>query len=267
MIILTTIIFFIFGLIIGSFLNVVVYRYNTEKTLGGRSACMSCESRLSWYDLIPLFSFLILQGRCRSCQTKISKQYFFVELLTGIVFAGLFYKFQGLFFYDTLSFTLNYAYYAVMFALLVVIAVYDLKHKIIPDMLALFFGVLAFVGMFFFGGAGVIDTEVMFRMPSMLNLFSGVLLALPFASIWFLSKGKLMGLGDAKLIMGLGYLLGFYQGLSAIFISFWLGAIVGIILLLLAKKGMKSEIPFAPFLVLGTYLTFIFNISVFLMTI
>ena len=89
-------IFFIFGLIIGSFLNVVIARFNSSKSLGGRSACMSCESTLKWYDLVPLFSFLALKGRCRTCKTRISFMYPAVEFLTGIIFTTLFLKFSAL---------------------------------------------------------------------------------------------------------------------------------------------------------------------------
>ena len=145
-----TIIFFALGLIIGSFLNVVIARYNTQKNFGGRSACMSCENKLCWYELIPLFSFFALRGRCRSCKTKISTQYPLVELGTGLLFALLFLKFQNVFFFSTIDFAISYALYATMFSLLVVIAVYDLKHKIIPDTLSLVFGVLAFLGLFLF---------------------------------------------------------------------------------------------------------------------
>src|SRR3989338_3567698 len=108
MITIVTILFLVLGLIIGSFLNVVIYRYNTARTLGGRSACMSCQKVLCWYELIPLISFLALGGRCKYCKTKISKQYPAVELLTGIIFASLFLKFQGLFFGSTPLFAASF---------------------------------------------------------------------------------------------------------------------------------------------------------------
>lgn len=258
MILLLTSIFFLFGLIIGSFLNVVIYRYNTEKTFGGRSACMVCRHTLAWYELIPVFSFFGLRGRCLSCKTKISMQYPAVELTTGIIFASLFYKFQSLFFVDAVSFYATFGYFAVCFSLLLVIAVYDLKHKIIPDTLVLAFGVIAFIGMFFFGAYGWNP-----HMPQLIEFFSGLILALPFALMWLLSKGAWMGLGDPKLIIGLGYLLGFSHALSGIVVAFWAGAIIGVALILLARKGMKSEIPFAPFLVLGAFIAFIFGLNIF----
>lgn len=261
---MTTIItslFFIFGLIIGSFLNVVILRYNTQKSFGGRSACMSCKSKLSWYELIPLFSFLGLRGRCLNCKTRISIQYPLVEFATGLVFAGLFLKFQDVFWVNTdmLFFAFTYAYYTLMFSILLVIAVYDLKHKIIPDTLVFVFDILAFVGLFFFK-----DSVLMFHIPNLLQFLSGFIIAFPFAFMWFISSGTWMGLGDAKLAIGLGWLLGLSVAFSGLLLSFWSGAFVGIMLIIFSKKyGIKSEIPFAPFLVLGAFLAFIFELHVF----
>ncbi len=246
-------IFFVLGLIIGSFLNVVIFRINTKRSLGGRSSCMSCQSKLSWYELIPLFSFLFLRGRCRNCQTKISIQYPLVELTTGIIFSLLFLRFQDVFFTSIFSFTFIYAYYAVMFSILIVIVVYDLRHKIIPDSLSLLFGILAFIGLFFFHNLSISE------------FLSGIILALPFFLFWLLSHGRWMGLGDAKLVLGLGYFLGLSLGLSAIVLAFWIGSIVGLGLVLLKKGyGMKSELPFAPYLVLGALISFFFNLHLFL---
>jgi len=254
-----TIIFFIFGLVIGSFLNVVIFRYNTKKTFGGRSKCMSCQKELSWYELFPVFSFLFLGGRCKGCKTKISWQYPLVELLTGVVFACLFLKFQDIFYFQPNLFAATISYYAGMFSLLIVIAVYDIKHKIIPDTLALVFGILAFAGLFFFSSSGF-----NVHLPSIWNLLSGVLIALPFFLIWLFSKGAWMGLGDAKLAIGLGWLLGMFRALSGMVLAFWSGAIIGLLLIAFSKKhSMKSEIPFAPFLVLGAILAFLFELHLF----
>ena len=250
MTLILTIIFAGLGLIIGSFLNVVILRLNTQKTLGGRSACMSCRSTLSWYELIPVFSYLGLGGKCKSCQSRISMQYPLVELLTGIVFALLFIKFGDLFFYDSLSFIISYAYYALMCALLIVIAVYDLRHKIIPDILSFVIGGLGFLGIFLFDH-GTLSVHA----PSLANFLAGFAVSVPFALLWFLSRGRWMGLGDGKLLVGLGFLLGMLGVLSAVIFAFWAGGIIGIILLAFSKKyGRKSEVPFAPFLILGTFL-------------
>ncbi len=256
MITFSTIIFFILGLVIGSFLNVVIFRLNTQKSFGGRSACMSCRHQLAWYELIPVFSFIFLGGRCKDCKTGISIQYPLVELTMGIIFAFLFIKFEDIFLVDTFSFSIIYAYYGAMFALLLVIAVYDLKHKIIPDKISFLFGILAFAGMFFFRGM-----SVTFHIPVILDLFAGLLLALPFYLFWLVSSGRWMGLGDAKLAIGLGWLLGFWTAVSGVILSFWIGAVFGIGLVIFSKDhGMKSEIPFAPYLALGALLAFIFGL-------
>ena len=253
------IIFFVFGLIIGSFLNVVILRFNTQKSFGGRSSCMTCQKQLSWYELFPVFSFIFLRGKCKGCKTKISWQYPLVELATGIVFACLFLKFQDLFYTSTFVFAGTMAFYASMFSLLAVITVYDIRHKIIPDTLALAFGILAFVGLFFFSITGF-----NLHIPSVWEFLSGIIIALPFALLWLVSKGTWMGLGDAKLAIGLGWLLGLSRALSGVVLAFWSGAIIGLILIAVSKKhSMKSEIPFAPFLVLGALLAFLFELHLF----
>ena len=120
------ILLFVFGLIIGSFLNVVIFRFNTRRSffsaLGGRSGCMTCQNQLLWYELLPVFSFLGLRGRCRNCKTKISIQYPLVEILTGFLFVAVFLRFQSLVFFlssfrDLFIFGLTYAYYGFAFFL------------------------------------------------------------------------------------------------------------------------------------------------------
>jgi len=176
----------------------------------------------------------------------------------------LFSKFQDTFFLDPSIFIIIYAYYATIFSLLLVVAVYDLKHKIIPDMLSLSIGVLAFVGLFFFHG-----NSFYFQVPSIFEFLSGIFIALPFAFFWFVSSGRWMGLGDAKLAISIGWLLGTASALSGLVIAFWSGAIIGVGLIILSKNskmkklGMKSEIPFAPFLVLGTFLAFMCEFNFF----
>lgn len=254
-----TIIFFVFGLIIGSFLNVVIFRFNTGHSFRGRSKCLSCQNKLGWYELIPIFSFLALRGRCKNCQVKISVQYPIVELLSGLIFAALFLKFQDIFYLDTVSFSISYGYYAAMFSILLIIAVYDFKHKIIPDVLAFVFGLLAFIGLFLF-------KNYLFypHLPTLSEYLSGVLLSLPFALVWLVSKGKWMGLGDAKISLGLGWLLGFSRILSGIVLAFWSGAAIGLLLIAFSgRHSMKSEIPFAPFLFLGVLLAFLFELQLF----
>jgi len=262
MILILAIIFFVFGLIIGSFLNVVILRFNTERSFGGRSGCMSCMNRLTWYELIPVFSFLGLKGRCKNCKARISIQYPIVEFISGVFFAAIFLKFQNIFFANTLVFSFTYAYYVTAFSLLLVIAVYDLRHKIIPDTMSLSLGIFTFLGLFFFNFDGYFSFYP--HVPSLLEFLSGPLIALPFALFWLVSKGRWMGLGDAKLVISLGWLLGLSVAISGVIVAVWIGAIFGVFLIILSKKhGMKSEIPFAPYLVLGTFLAFLFELHIF----
>ena len=259
MITILAIVFFVLGIIIGSFLNVVIFRYNTHRSFGGRSGCMTCGKKLSWYELLPIFSFMFLRGRCHGCKMRISYQYPLVEFITGIIFAFLFIKFQNVFFFDTIGFTISYAYYAIIFSLLLVIAVYDLKHKIIPDTLVGVLGILSFWGLFLFSNFLFFP-----HWPTILEFLSGIFIALPFALMWLLSKGRWMGLGDAKLVISFGWLFGLSYALSGLVVSFWSGAIVGLILVAFSKKhGMKSEIPFAPFLVFGVMLAFFLGLQLF----
>ncbi len=258
-----TFIFFILGAIIGSFLNVVILRFNTHKTLGGRSMCMSCRSHLHWYDLVPMLSFLWLGGKCRSCKVNFSAQYFWVELLTGFVFALLFIKLNTLFFFSSsIVFAFSFAFYATVFAILMIIAVYDLRHKIIPDTLSIVVGILGLLSLFLFR-----DNTLGLYLPNLWDILAGFVISVPFALLWFFSGGKWMGLGDAKMMVGLGWILGFAQVVSGTVIAFWIGSVTGILLLFLNKNKFKinSEIPFAPFLIVGSFIAFFFSLNLFLL--
>ncbi|MCX6757401.1 MAG: prepilin peptidase [Candidatus Nomurabacteria bacterium] len=259
MTLIITIVFFVFGLIIGSFLNVVIFRLNSGRSFGGRSGCMTCNKQLTWYELIPVGSFISQKGKCRGCKTRISIQYPLVEILTGFIFSAIFLKFQYIFWTSTLDFSLALVFYSSIFSLLLVISVYDIKHKIIPDILSLVVGIISFIGIFFFS-YGIFNPHI----PNLYTILAGPILALPFATIWLISSGRWMGLGDAKLALGLGWLLGISLGFSALILAFWIGAIVGILLLVFSgKHSTKTEIPFAPFLVIGTFLIFLFEINFF----
>jgi len=182
-----------------------------------------------------------------------------VEIATSLIFGLFFLKFSPLFFTNTLHFLASYAFYVGIFSLLLIITVHDIRHKIIPDSLALFFGALAFLSIFLFQGYVFYP-----HLPSIVDILAGFIISLPFALIWFISRGRWMGLGDAKLSVGLGWLLGFFGILSATIVAFWAGAIIGMFLLAFSKRtGLKTEVPFAPFLALGTILIFLFNISIF----
>lgn len=258
---------FILGTIIGSFLNVLVLRYNTGVSIArGRSFCFSCGKKLGPLELIPVLSFIIQGGKCTGCQSKISWQYPVVETLTGILFVGVMMKYAGLF---GLMFNLWYVILTlVVMAVLVSITVYDFKHKIIPDGLVVTFGILALlkIGMDFFLTEG---TPADIKTHLIWFLVGGPALALPLFLIWLFSKGRWMGLGDPKLVLCIGWFLGPILGLSAVILAFWSGAAYGLILMALSKfswHGLKidgkTEVPFAPFLILGFLLVLFFNIDI-----
>lgn len=244
---------FVFGTIIGSFLNVVVLRFNTGKTVAGRSMCMTCNRQLSYKELIPILSFLFQKGKCSKCKSPISFQYPLVEFISGVFFVLIFID------YPPYSNSLAFATVLQLFiaSLLIVISVYDIKHKIIPNIWVYIFIFASVVGLFIGG-------EVWFHAPNLSAMIAGPLLALPFALIGFLSKQTWMGLGDAKLMLGIGWILGISQGVNAVILSFWIAAIIAVSWLYIKYGKFKSgvEIPFGPFLIIGMYLVLFFNIQV-----
>ncbi len=275
MLIFFIIVLILLGFILGSFLNVVSLRFNTGKSINGRSMCFSCGKKLKWYELIPVVSWLVQNGRCRSCSSNISVELLMSELVTGLFFGLI--AIRGIFAFSFIldnSYFISTIYLLIIFSILIVILFYDLRHKIIPDSLSVAFAVITFVGMFFFAFKGGLFTFVGFNIPGIFNILGGIIIPIPFVLIWLLSKGKQMGLGDSKLMVGIGFLVGTSLGFSAIFISFWVATLFVIFLfifnkimnkkLVLAGENsiMKTEIPFAPFLIIGVLITIIFGINV-----
>lgn len=247
--------FFIFclGAIIGSFLNVVSLRFNTGRSfVSGRSGCFSCSKQLNWYENIPLISFVFLKGRCSGCKTKISYQYPLVELSTALLFLLGFLKFQYLLEDNVQSFIVSYFFYLTPAVFLILIFLYDLRHKIIPNEFVYPFIFVSGIFMFFDQG--------FFITPLILDLLAGPILFLPFFLLWFISGGRWIGFADGKLAWGMGWYLGLFNGISAVMFAFWIGAIWGVTLIILQKlmlasfdKGItiESEVPFGPFLIVG----------------
>ncbi|MEK9132082.1 MAG: prepilin peptidase [Patescibacteria group bacterium] len=257
---------FIFGTIVGSFLNVVILRFNSGRGVTGRSGCLSCGKRLSWHELIPIVSFVALRGKCRGCRTPLSVQYPLVELATGILFtfAGLMLIENALILDGKMALSLGLLF--AIISVLVVIFVYDLRHKIIPDLFAYAFFLLALGYSALSAGEGLGWTTLFSR------LISAVLISLPFAFIFYVSRGRAMGLGDAKLALGIGALLGTSLGFTAVIFGFWVGAIVSLCLMVVQRlthtsaRGrltFKSEVPFGPFLIIGIGIVFFTGINLF----
>ncbi|NTV22449.1 MAG: prepilin peptidase [Candidatus Yonathbacteria bacterium] len=261
---------FLFGAIIGSFLNVVILRYGSGKSIiKGRSSCGTCGAHLSWYDMVPILGYIFLRGRCRSCGMKISRQYIFVEISTGILFVFIAQLFLPYIFSGTVPLIfplIDTILLWVVVSLLVIITVYDMRHFIIPDLFVYLFAAMSLVYICF--------PALYMGMWTMWwgDIIAGPLFAIPFALIWLFSRGTWMGLGDAKLVLGIGWLLGVWGTISALLIAFWTGALWGLFLIGIQKKGvlwgrkktftMKSEIPFGPFLIMGTLLVLLFHIDI-----
>ena len=252
----------LFGAIIGSFLNVVILRLHTGRSTAGRSGCMSCGAQLLVRDLIPVVSYALLRGRCRACGSHISHQYWLVELVTALLFVAVW--MQGFSLFQTLG-------ALVVVSLLMIIFVYDVRHTIIPNTI-----VYPFIGLGLLMHLPVMLTYAGVEMGVYIGLvlLNALVVAAPLFILWAVSRGRWMGFGDVKLVFGFGLLLGAYSGLMAVFLGFVLGAVIGVLMLSLPKVikrlplsptgsrlTMKSEVPFAPFLIIAFFLVFLFNVD------
>ncbi len=241
------ILLFIFGLIIGSFLNCVIYRLEKNQDfISGRSFCPHCRHILDWQDLIPILSFILLKRRCRYCRELISWQYPLVELSTAILFLFIGFKFSD---------PVSLIYHLIIASLLIIVFVFDLKHRLIPDKII--------YSTIFISGAWYLASGIFFGLYAkheILNtIYSAFGAALFFLFIYFITKGKGLGFGDVEIAFFMGLFLGFPKILLAIFLAFFSGAVVGIILILLSKKTLKSELAFGPFLVAATLFSAFFG--------
>lgn len=245
--------FFGFGLIIGSFLNVVALSLEREEDfVSRRSACPKCGNLIAWYDNIPLMSFLLLHGKCRHCDEKISWQYPAVEALTGILFL-----FIGTYFfvpYELLAW-IETIWLLGLFSLFVVISVYDARTMEIPVALLWTAGVWTLVFLLlidFSGASGGISIFSFERTISGLAAASGAWAF--FASLSLISKETWMGWGDAWLALIIGLAVGIPDIIFTLTLAFGIGALYAVGLILWYGKNMKTRVPFGPFLVIGAIL-------------
>jgi len=272
---------------LGSFTKAIADRSLQNKTYWGRSACPKCHHNLSWLDLLPILSFIFLKSRCRYCHKKISDEYIIVELVTGLLVAALFWQafnnFQfSIFNFQSIS---NFQFSMTLFNLalktffvtvLVIITITDLKDTFIPDrvilpsLLVSFLALLAFT-IYQIGLLHRTLTQTMLGRlllpphsdyflrhsiyiaePFLLSIFAGLLIGGFFLALIIITKGKGMGGGDVKVGALIGLVLGFSQGILAIMLAFMTGAAFSILLILAKKKKIGENIPFGPFLVLGS---------------
>lgn len=231
---------FILGLVVGSFMNAVIYRLHKGVSfVRGRSYCPHCKHELHFFDLIPIFSFIMLRGRCRYCAKRISWQYPLVELATGIIFFSLWWQFG-------LSWDLGvYAIYSVF---LLIIFVFDLRYYLILDVVSVPAMVIAALASYF-----ILDLDI-------LSMAIGALIGGGFFYLQYLvSRGKWIGGGDIRLGVVMGLMLGFPNILVALFVAYCVGSLVGIGLILAHTKQWKSQVPFGTFLSAATIITFFFG--------
>ncbi|KKT82506.1 MAG: hypothetical protein A3B99_03030 [Candidatus Yanofskybacteria bacterium RIFCSPHIGHO2_02_FULL_44_12b] len=233
---------FVLGLVIGSFINVVLFRLDREGGIFlGRSKCTKCLARLKWYDLFPLFSYLQIKGRCRYCKKKLSAIYPIVELTTACVIT-LYFLMNGL----GLGALSLYSLFILL--LLVMLVFFDILYLIIPDKVTLLMVASSFLFLSFAGRSHFYN-----------GLISAFIFGTFFAMIYIISKGEWMGLGDAKLSFAIGLILGYPFGLFAIIISVWVAALFGTLLMALKKADLKTALPFGSFLSAVTILFVIFQ--------
>jgi leader peptidase (prepilin peptidase) / N-methyltransferase len=230
---------FIFGALVGSFLNVCIYRMpRSESVVSPPSHCPNCSYNIRWYDNIPVFSYLLLRGKCRGCGARISLRYPLVEMLNGLLTLAIFLRFGP---------TLAFPVLLLFCSALVVITFIDIEHQIIPDEISLTGIVVGFACSFFLSGLGWVN--------SLLGILlgGGSLLLVAYAYQWLTGKEG-MGGGDIKLLAMMGAFLGWKAIAFIIFASSLVGSVVGISLMLIQKKDSKLAIPFGPYLAFGALL-------------
>ena len=233
----------ILGLIIGSFISAFTYRNPREISISdGRSRCPKCKREIAWYDNIPLLSYILLGGKCRNCGKKISLRYPAIEAGTAGVFLVVASQLGGEGGIGRLGFML------VVASILIAIFVIDLEHMIIPDSL-----VFILLGITFF--YYILTSSY----SPYTALLTGFLTSLLFLFLHLVTLGRGMGLGDVKLVIPLGMILGWPLAFVWLFLSFILGAVVGIILILSKKSSFGKHIAFGPFLVVGFFVALLWG--------
>ena len=240
---------FSLGACLGSFANVCIYRLPKNKQIvSGRSFCPKCKKKINWYDNLPLISFILLNRNCRNCNKVISARYFIVELITGIVFLLIYLNFENL---DTIIFL------SILSLILIIIFFIDLENFIIPDTLNFSIMGLALFKNFLPN----FNTSLIHEINQ--SIIGGMV---GYISIWLIiylykifKKIDGMGLGDAKLMAGIGLLFGWQSIPFVLFVSSILGLIFVIPSLLKKQKTMRTEIPFGPFIILACLVYFVYG--------
>ncbi len=259
-------IFFFVGLIVGSFLGAVNWRLKTaEDIIWKRSHCRHCKKQIRWYDNIPLLSFIVLWGKCRECEEKISWQYPAIELATGLLYAGVAWKFLGGFGFAagtqkifTAGDAAAMAFWLFTVSYLVLVFFHDLDFMLIPDAAvypAIVITLIFRYWQYLQGPLGIAD----YRNPFASALIAAFAAALFFFLLIWISGGRWIGEGDVKLGFLAGAIVGWPGILFVLFFAYLIGAVASLILIGLKKKTWKSQIPFGPFLVAGVLIVMFFS--------
>ena len=241
---------FILGASIGSFISVVNHRikHNEPGIFFGRSKCPNCKTQLKSLDLIPIFSYILNGGKCRYCNKKISSTYVALELFTGFSFLAIFTMYPIT---DSPTALIPFIAYLVYTGIFSAIFFYDLENKEIPNIFLYGIIIAGFIG------------SLLIKTPDLENMLIAVIIAVFFfGGQIVLSKGKWLGSGDLLLAIGIGLILGPAKTVLMIVLSYTLGAAISITLLITKKANRKSQVPFAPFLILGTLLAIYFGDSI-----
>jgi leader peptidase (prepilin peptidase)/N-methyltransferase len=229
---------FVFGAVIGSFLNVCIIRIPEKKSIVyPASHCPSCKTPIAFYDNIPLVSYVLLAGRCRQCKTPISFQYFIVELLTPIITLVLYFSF---------GFSLAGALAALFCYVLLVITGIDLQHQIIPDSIS-----IPCIPLCLLSSLVLPWTDLKSSLIGM--VLGGGILYLVAQAYYLVRKKEGMGGGDIKLLAMIGAFLGWKGALIALMVGAFAGTLAGIAMMLVRGKNLKYALPFGPFLSLGAF--------------
>ncbi len=247
----------ILGASVGSFLSVVIFRlkHKQKGAIVGRSRCPHCKKTLTTYDLIPVLNYILLGGRCRYCHKPISLYYFFLEITTALIFLLMYLRFpfiiEGSMISDysiDLMVAVQYVFSTVSSTLLIGIFFFDLQYMEVPDILI--------YPLIFIGLVGTLITKAV-DFPSLLIAVLGALVF--FGGQRFLSKGKWLGEGDVWVAIAMAVMFGWKLLIVAVSLSYIIGAVLCIILLATKAVNSKSKIPFAPFLVFGTFATILYG--------
>jgi len=247
-----TILCFIVGTVMGSFYNVVIYRVPEGRSIiKPRSSCGACGKVLEPMDLIPVFSYLFLKGKCRYCKQPISFQYPLVELLTGLLFVVLFLRF---------SISVEFFFSVYMVSILLIMFFIDLKYMIIPNGLvisALIGSIALFAVRFFYKDSIVVNEPWYFSLLGMIIPSLFLLLVALFGYV--ANKGEAMGMGDVKIFVPIGLFLGLKLSVLALFLSMLIGGLTGLILMITGIKGRKSQVPFGPFIAVASFISLLYG--------